>query len=87
MRATRGFTLIELLVVVALIAIVSGLAMPVAYRNTSGLRARAATRELAATFRLARDMAIASRTRHSVRFDEELIQSRLVRGEQAPAAE
>ena len=71
MRTTRGFTLIELLVVVALIAIVSGLAMPIAYRNMSGFRARAAARELAATFRLARDMAIASRTQHSVHFDEE----------------
>ncbi len=68
---SAGFTLIELLVVIALIAVVTGLGLPIAYQNMSGLRARTAARELAATFRLARDLAVSSRMPHCVRFDAE----------------
>lgn len=72
-KRTRGFTLIELLVVIALLVIVAGVAVPLASNGMSGLRVRAASREIAAAARLARDLAVASRIPHRLEFvmDEE----------------
>lgn len=77
----QGFTLLELLVVLTLMTIVAGLAMPVAYRNMSGYRAQTTARELGATFRMARDLAVASRATHWVLFDVENSRYLLARDE------
>lgn len=56
---SRGFTLIELLVVLAIVAIVTVFATPLAFNAMPGLALKSAAREVAAALRTSRGRAIA----------------------------
>ena len=60
-RSTAGFTLLELLVVLVLMALMTGLAIPLISAGTPGAQIKAASRELMAGLRQAREQAIVSR--------------------------
>ena len=64
-----GITLIELLVVLTLLAVVAGIAVPIAYTGLGGVQVQSASRRLVATMRLAHDSAVSSRTAHRIAFD------------------
>lgn len=57
-KADSGFTLMEMLVVLALLAVVAGIALPVARRQNDGVALRATAHQLAAHMRTARGAAI-----------------------------
>jgi general secretion pathway protein H len=56
--ASRGFTLLEVLVVVALMAVIASLAAPLLVRAVSGAEAQVWARQVAATLRNSRSLAI-----------------------------
>lgn len=60
-RSTSGFTLLELLVVLVLMALMTGLAIPLISAGTPGAQIKAASRELMAGLRETREQAIVSR--------------------------
>ena len=60
-RRNAGFTLLELLVVLVLMALMTGLAIPLISAGTPGAQIKAATRELLSGLRQARDQAIVQR--------------------------
>lgn len=75
-RRTAGFTLLELLVVLVLMALMTGLAIPLISAGTPGAQIKAASRELLVGLRQAREQAIVSRqpTAMSVNVDERRFQ-------------
>lgn len=60
-RRAAGFTLLELLVVLVLMAFMTGLAIPLISSGTPGAQIKAASRELLAGLRQAREQAIVTR--------------------------
>lgn len=60
-RSNAGFTLLELLVVLVLMALMTGLAIPLISAGTPGAQIKAATRELLVGLRQAREQAIVTR--------------------------
>jgi general secretion pathway protein H len=58
-RATAGFSLIEMLAVLAIVALVTALAVPLATRPSDAVRLQAAAREVVDALRLTRAAAIA----------------------------
>ncbi len=75
-RRTAGFTLLELLVVLVLMALMTGLAIPLISAGTPGAQIKAASRELLVGLRQAREQAIVSRqpAAMSVNVDERRFQ-------------
>jgi prepilin-type N-terminal cleavage/methylation domain-containing protein len=69
MRSTRGFTLFELLVVMALIAILSAIAVPVMMESTGRNSAWTASENIGSQIRQARLKAISRNRSFRVRFD------------------
>ncbi len=67
----RGFTFLELLTVLALMALLLGLVAPTFYRGWERERVRAALRDLSATLRVARSVAVTERARTRVFVDLE----------------
>lgn len=67
---TAGFTLLEMLVVLALVAVVSAVAVPVAGGAIQTLRLQSAARHVAAALRLARGRAIRHQEIHLVSVDQ-----------------
>jgi len=57
-RSSRGFTLLELLVVLVLMALITGLAVPLIAAGTPGAQLKASARDLLAGLRQAHDRAI-----------------------------
>ena len=67
-RAQRGFTLIEVAIVLAIIGIVTAIAMPNVNRYFENTRGRAAAKSVADAFHLARAQAIRTGNNHIVFF-------------------
>lgn len=65
----RGFTLVELLTVAAIIALVMGMALSVPRQDRRRAAVEAAARELAATLRQARSLALERRSSYAVVFN------------------
>jgi prepilin-type N-terminal cleavage/methylation domain-containing protein len=70
-NSQRGFTFLELLTVLALMALLLGLVAPTFYRGWERERLRATLRDLSATLRLARSVAVTERARTRVFVDLE----------------
>lgn len=66
---TRGFTLLELLVVLVIAGMLMALVPPVVSAVVPGTRAKVAARDLAATLRYARNLAVIRSTTIDVQFD------------------
>ena len=69
MHLRRGFTAIELTIVVALVAILSAIAMPGMTRLLDRIRVHAAVTQIESTFAAARHIAIARSSQASVYID------------------
>ncbi len=67
----EGHTLMELMVVLAVIGIISALAVPNFLTLTSGMQIHSVTEEIASELRLARQLAITQRDRVRITFDPE----------------
>jgi general secretion pathway protein H len=67
----QGFTFLEVLTVLALMAVLLGLVAPTFYRGWERERTRAALRDLSATLRLARSVAVTEQARTRVYVDLE----------------
>lgn len=83
MTMPRGFTLLELLVVLAVLGLVTTFALPFFTGGRAGLELRGATRELTATLREARGLAIAHNEPTAVLFDSASGSYRLSASEKA----
>lgn len=68
-RSTRGFTLIELIVVLAVLGLITALAMPMFAGALPGARLKAAARDLGAELRYARAQAIAGNRETTLTID------------------
>ncbi len=68
-RFQKGFTFLELLTVLALMALLLGLVTPTFYRGWERERLRATLRELSATLRVARSVAVTEGARKRVFVD------------------
>lgn len=68
-ESARAFTLIELLLVVAILAVISVMAVPEFVKSTRGNRLRAAARTVVASGRYARSMALMRQAPMGVTFD------------------
>ena len=82
-----GFTLVELIVVLAVIGMIVGFSVPGLVQYSRQARLKATTRELTALLSLARSLAMGSRTKHAVVFDEEEHEIRMVNLESGEANE
>lgn len=69
MQSSRGFTLFELLLVVALITVISGMAIPVLSGSTARNSVWTASEQIGTQIRQARLKAISRNTRFRIRFD------------------
>lgn len=67
-RRKGGFTLIEMMIIIAVISVMTGLALTVIGRRIGDQRAKAAVRDVANLFQLARTEAIRTGTNHIVYF-------------------
>jgi type IV fimbrial biogenesis protein FimT len=68
MRKDNGFTLVEMMVVIAIMAIVSAIAVPNFYSYAAGMKLRSASRDLYSTLQSTRMKAIREKTRWAVEF-------------------
>jgi len=64
----NGFTLVEMMVVIAIMAIVSAIAIPNFYSYAAGMKLRSASRDLYSTFQKTRMNAIRQNIRWAVAF-------------------
>jgi len=69
MRKDKGFTLVEMIVVIAIMGIVSAVAIPNFYSYAAGMRLRSASRDLYSTLQSTRMKAVRQNTRWAVQFD------------------
>ncbi len=69
MRKDMGFTLVEMMVVIAIMAIVSAIAVPNFYSYAAGMKLRSASRDLYSTLQNTRMKAVRQNTRWAVQFD------------------
>ncbi len=69
MRKDKGFTLVEMMVVIAIMAIVSAIAVPNFYSYAAGMKLRSASRDLYSTLQSTRMKAIRQNTRWAVQFN------------------
>ena len=69
MRKDNGFTLVEMMVVIAIMAIVSAIAVPNFYSYAAGMKLRSASRDLYSTLQSTRMKAVRQNTRWAVQFD------------------
>jgi type IV fimbrial biogenesis protein FimT len=68
-RKDKGFTLLEMMTVIAIIGIVSAIAIPNFYSYAAGMKLRSASRDLYSTLQDTRMKAIRQNTRWAVRFN------------------
>lgn len=68
MQKNKGFTLVEMMVVIAIIGIVSAIAIPNFYSYAAGMKLRSASRDLYSTLQDTRMKAIRQNTRWAVEF-------------------
>ena len=68
MRKDKGFTLVEMMVVIAIMAIVSAIAVPNLYSYAAGMKLRSASRDLYSTLQKTRMNAIRQNARWAVEF-------------------
>jgi type IV fimbrial biogenesis protein FimT len=66
MQKNKGFTLVEMMVVIAIMAIVSAIAVPNFYSYAAGMKLRSASRDLYSTLQKTRANAIRDNRRWSV---------------------
>jgi type IV fimbrial biogenesis protein FimT len=66
MKKDKGFTLVEMMTVIAIMAIVSAIAIPNFYSFAAGMKLRSASRDLYSAFQKARMNAIRQNTRWAV---------------------
>lgn len=69
MRKDKGFTLVEMMVVIAIMTIVSAIAVPNFYSYAAGMKLRSASRDLYSTLQSTRMKAVRQNTRWAVEFD------------------
>jgi prepilin-type N-terminal cleavage/methylation domain-containing protein len=67
-KRNNGFTLVEMIVVIAIMAIVSAIAVPNFYSYAAGMKLRSASRDLFSTLQNTRMNAISKNTRWTVEF-------------------
>jgi type IV fimbrial biogenesis protein FimT len=81
----EGHTLMELMVMLAVIGIISALAVPNFLTLNSGVQIHSATEEIASELRLARQLAITHRDRVRITFDfeQQALVAQLVNGSEA----
>jgi Tfp pilus assembly protein FimT len=79
-RGTRGFTLVELILILAVIIILSGLAVPAVLEWRSGIDSGRAARMAYDLLREARSRAMSSNYQHMVAFQPDTCRFELVRG-------
>ncbi len=65
----QGFTLIELLLVITIVAMLVGLAAPTVSRSLPGAQLKSAAREMTASLRHARDLAISQQRQSAISID------------------
>jgi type IV fimbrial biogenesis protein FimT len=68
MRKDKGFTLLEMMVIIAIIGIVSAIAIPNMFSFATNMRLRSASRDLFSNFQQTRIKAIRQNSRWAVRF-------------------
>lgn len=64
-----GFSVIEMMIVVVIIGIMTGVATPKLSKAYTRIKLKAAARDIASDFRLARSMAISKKEQHALFFD------------------
>ena len=69
-KSSRGFTLVELLIVLAVLVTLSAIALPMMLAQRRLLRFNAATREIAAQMRNARQLALSERQAITFQYDD-----------------
>lgn len=69
MRKDKGFTLVEMMVVIAIVAILSAIAIPNLFSFAAGMKLRSASRDLYSNFQQARIKAIRHNSRWAIRFN------------------
>lgn len=81
LRTSRGFTLIEMIIVVALIGILTAVAVPSIIQMRNSMNYRGASRDVASILRNARSLAISENREYQVDIDTANRQYRLRRGD------
>ncbi|MBI5453707.1 MAG: type II secretion system protein [Deltaproteobacteria bacterium] len=80
MRSERGYTLLETLVVLAIVAVISAVAVPQLYKWRQSSLYKEAAWGVVSAFRLARDSALSTNLEHRVEFDIDAKRFRLATG-------
>ena len=78
LRSSRGFSLIELLIVLAIVAILTALAIPAMVSQRRLLRSTAVTREIMTQLRYARQLAMSQRQSITFQYDDATKQIKII---------